>query len=63
MSANTDFLMERVVMALEDRTGYYIVIGEERLGPFNADQAYELWEDQMQGEVRYYNGYKMTDPE
>ena len=51
------------MMALEDRTGYYIVVGEEKIGPLDPDAAYQLWEDQMQGEVRYYNGYKMVDPE
>lgn len=57
-----DLLFERVLDALGDRSGYY-VIAEAKRGPFSADAAYSLWEEEMQGEVLYMRNGRLFYPD
>lgn len=57
-----DNLFERVLDAVAPRAGYYVVAGARR-GPLSLDEAYAVWESEMQGEVLYFDGssYFHTD--
>jgi hypothetical protein len=57
------FLRERVMLALDGRTGYYVVTAEEKIGPLSGDAAYDLWEERMLGEVKYFDGYHFLNPD
>jgi hypothetical protein len=48
------FLLERILRIVGDRVGYYVVAETEK-GLLSLHEAYAIWEEEMQGEVMYFD--------